>query len=149
MITLNQQHDLNNISLTEIGNNTFQSLSFLFITKFSESMIRGESTKIVKDEFSEFLRLEFDLNRVTCSWKGQLSRSRSLILKIDCLLFSFSIFSTAYPKFTCENSEKTKMRRTEQKESSKLFEIRFFHGWNNFELECEKRRGSLCKSRIH
>ena len=67
MITLSQQHDLNNISLTEIGNNTFQSLSFLFITKFSEGMIRDESTKIVKDEISEFLRLEFDQNRVTCT----------------------------------------------------------------------------------
>ena len=80
MITLSQQHDLNNISLTEIGNNTFQSLSFLFITKFSESMIRDESTKIVKDEISEFLRLEFDQNRVTCSRKGNLARSRSWIL---------------------------------------------------------------------
>ena len=65
-------------------------------------------------------------------------------------LGNFSIFpTTRIPNFTCENSGKTKMRRTEQKESSKLFEIRFFHGWNNFELECGKPRSYLCKSWVH
>ena len=68
MITLSQQHDLNNISLTEIGENTFQSLAYLFIKKFSESMIRDESTKIVKDEIREFFRPEFHLYHPMNNW---------------------------------------------------------------------------------
>ena len=46
-------------------------------------MIRGESTKIVKDEIIEFLRLEFGQIQVTCSSKGHLATSLSFQLQVS------------------------------------------------------------------
>ena len=45
-------------------------------------MIRGESTKIVKDEISEFLRLEFDQNHLATSRSFQLHVSQISPVKI-------------------------------------------------------------------
>ena len=54
MLTLSNIIDFNNISLTEIGLKNLNGYHWNFL----ESIIRDESTKIVKDEISDFLRRE-------------------------------------------------------------------------------------------
>ena len=61
LLTLSEQHDWNNISLTEIGLKSFRlniCNTLMSLKYFLENIIRDKSTKIVKDEISEFLRRE-------------------------------------------------------------------------------------------